>query len=142
MTLDLFPEAATPEATIPDQPFWRGTLVDNHGHPRVELRLLAAWQPAHGTYVCGWYAQVNRCVDEWHPAVPNRHKSWPEYPWHRTPELPGGRTLRVAQANALRQANHVLAQMAQHEAHDAPVAAEVHELVQQLALLTQQWLME
>lgn len=141
MTFDLFPETSLADAAIPDGPSWHGALVDDYGHHRLELRLLPAWRPEQGLYVCGWYAQVNRCIDEWHPALHTRHQLWQQYPWYRTPEMPSGRTLAVAQANALRTVNLVLTQMAQHEAHDVAVGAEVRQLVDQLATLTQQWLM-
>lgn len=142
MNLDLFPETTDEAGVIPDQPVWRGQLLDQYGHHRLEVHLLPAWRPELGLYVCGWYAQVNRCIDEWHPGMPLRHRSWPTYPWHRTDDMPSGRCLNIAKANALRGVNIVLAQMAAHEGADDAVCAEVAALVVDLASLTQQWLKE
>lgn len=135
---DLFPETAQTAAPIATS--WTGQLADQWGHPRVALRLLSQWQEKTGLWHCGWFVQLDRAVDEWHPAHPHKHAAAASYPWYRLSELPCSRRFGIAAANAARAARIVLEQM-QAYAEDAAGAQDARDLSDRVEAQARQWLL-
>lgn len=139
MSDDLFPELAEHAPCISTE--WAGQLQCQYGHPRVVVRLIARWDAAACLWHCGWLVNLDKALDEWHPHAPDawrRHGSWP---WYRTDDMPTGKTLATARANAARAAKIVLEQM-QPYAADPAVADEARALSQQIEDQARAWLME
>jgi hypothetical protein len=136
--LDLFPETTQTQPITIDAGNWQGQMVDpKWGHPLIDIRLLPVWSEI---WTVGWFIQCGQCVDEWHPANPNRWKTHRAYPWYRTDDMPQGKQLAVAMANAARSVKLVLAQMqtwCPPEMHD-----DVTRVSDAIEAQAQQWLHE
>ena len=137
-TLDLFPE--TLGLTISANTEWTGERRDEWNHPISVLRLIPSWNP-HKGWTCGWFLQIGKAVDEWHPNNPNKHKELPHYPWHRPAQMATSKTLAIAAAVATRAANIVLEQML-HYAIDSEHAAEAKGLQEAAEARARHWLCE
>ena len=127
---ELFPETAggLAHAVVPS---WTGTELDRWGHPRVTARLVPEWSERCG-WVCGWFAQVDQAVDEWHPGAPDKHLRLAHYPWHRLDELPNSPRFAIAAGVAARALKIVLEQMVSYTDDPATVTdiRKVQELIE------------
>jgi hypothetical protein len=99
--LDLFPETMANAPQL--ERAFQGKLFDTWGHARVSVRLIGMWSTADEGWRVGWFVQLDRAVDEWHPAAQDRHKSMAQYPWYRLGELPRSGRFDVAAANSGRE---------------------------------------
>lgn len=137
LTADLFPE------TLPGAPQrehrFCGQLVDTWGYPRVTVRLVGLWSAQDAGWRVGWLAQLDRAVDEWHPANESKHLKMPNYPWYRLPELPRSRQFDVAAAAAGRAVKIVLEQMIQYT-DDAGAIADARALSETIDAQARAWL--
>lgn len=133
---DLFPE--TIELTkATNAPTWSGSMLDRWGAPLIVTRLVPAWSPAHGWQV-GWYAQVDKCVDEWHPNAATKHLQLANYPWYRLDELPSSRSFAIAAGTAARAMKIVIEQMLSYV--DQALHDEVHQVQDAIERQAQAWL--
>ncbi|WP_457425601.1 hypothetical protein [Roseateles sp. P5_E7] len=133
-TADLFPETAAGKAPAVQ---WIGPSRCKWEHPRVVARLVPSWSAQDGWRI-GWFIQADKCVDEWHPDAPNKHKQHGAYPWYRLDELPNSPRFAMAAGSAARALKIVLEQMVGHvepEIHD-----EIRSLQEQIERQAQDWL--
>ena len=134
-TAELFPETAT-SCAAPSAD-WTGTTIDKWGHKRVNARLVTRWTAGNG-WCIGWFVQVGGCVDEWHPAAPDKHKQHAGHPWYRLDEMPTSTSFAVAAGNASRALKIVIEQMlswAEPELH-----AEARAMQAAIERQAQDWL--
>lgn len=136
MTEDLFPE--TTERAETTNVEWRGKLVTQWDHPRVVVRLVSEWDPEAGWRV-GWFVQLDRAVDEWHPRAPDRHKEYSHYPWYRLSEMPRSRKFGIAAGQAARAVKIVLEQMLEY-AEDTQALEDAREVSSVIESQAQEWL--
>lgn len=137
-TGDLFPETAgtLAEAAAPS---WTGAELDRWGHPRVIARLIPEWSERRG-WVCGWFAQVDQALDEWHPGAADKHLRLAHYPWYRLDELPNSPRFAIAAGVAARALKIVLEQMASY-AEDGDAAQDIRTVQEQIETQARAWLM-
>lgn len=136
-TAGLFPETETTATAPAEAVSWQGPSLCKYGLPLVTVRLLPAWSPSEGWRI-GWCAQVGKCVDEWHPAAPNRHREHPSYPWYRLDEMAASDRFAIAAGSAARALKIVLEQMLGYA--EPELRAEVHELQEAIERQAQDWL--
>lgn len=136
-TAQLFPETADAQAAPALE--WRSTgALNQWGDPRVTVRLLPTWSEADG-WRCGWFAMLDRALDEWHPGNPDAWRQHAHYPWHRLAEMPTSRQLAVAAGNAARGVRIVLQQMLEY-AEDPQGAQAAVEVSDQIERQAREWL--
>jgi len=131
-----------PELDAIDKPAlheWSGRSVNKYGSPRVHVRILAIWHQHHG-WMAGWFAQVDKALDEWHPSNPNAWRAHPgPYPWYRLDELPRSRQHDIAAGNAARAVKIVLEQMKAY-AEDEAATQDTQQLQDDIERQARAWL--
>lgn len=135
---DLFPETL-PGAELVSHSFVVDGVRDSYGHPRVEARIIGLW--SHDGWVVGWFAKVDKAVDEWHPRDPSRYRSYSHYPWYRLDRIPCADRFACAAGQAARGVKIVLAQMREYAADERSSAA-IEELSDRIESQAQAWFME
>ena len=133
---DLFPETIEMVKET-NAPAWTGVSVDKWQHHRVNARLVPAWSAAQGWQI-GWFAQVDKCMDEWHPGAPTKHLQIANYPWYRLDELPSSNRFAIAAGSAARALKIVLEQMLGYV--EPELHAEVHAMQEQIERQARDWL--
>lgn len=134
--LSLLPE--TSNKTNDHAAVWIGVLRDKWDYPRVEVRLISSWTAKHGWRV-GWFIQLDKAVDEWHPSAPGAYKRMANYPWYRLDELPSADKFEVAAGVAARAVKIVLAQMLEY-AGDEYAKDEALAISDRIEAQAQAWL--
>lgn len=138
MTIDLFPETVTAPADMKPVE-WNGSMLDKYGHPRATVRLIPVWHQHQG-WVVGWFAMLDKALDEWHPANPNAWRQLATYPWHRLDEMPRSRSYAVACGQAARGVRLVVAQLQNYCGQD--LLPDVVQLQDQIEDQARAWLCE
>lgn len=138
MTIDLFPETAT-STTEPATVEWSGTMLNKYGSPRATVRLITTWHQHQG-WVVGWYAMLDKALDEWHPANPDYWRQRANYPWHRLNEMPRSASYAIACGQAARGVRIVMEQMKGWCEPD--LLLDVAQLQDQIEAQARAWLCE
>lgn len=142
MSLDLFPETLTEQSSIAlhaETTQWKGISVCKWGHPRIEARLIPAWDAANG-WTVGWLAHAENCLDEWHPSNPDAWRAHSGYPWYRMDEMPSSAFHSVACGSAARGLRMVLEQFLMSGYMSPDLHAEARDISNQIESQAQAWL--